>query len=184
MLDRDPANETQIAADQQGLQPADDDEQSQPSTVEQLQAEIGEARDLLLRAQADLENYRKRARRELEDERRYANLPLLRDLLPVVDNIGRAIAAAEKADKNPESAKLLEGFKMVAKQLDDTLGRHHCLRIPALGEPFDPNLHQAILQQPCGDRPPGTIVEVTQQGYQLHDRVVRPAQVIVSKAVD
>jgi molecular chaperone GrpE len=178
-LDRDAANEAQLAATESG-----DDATGQQATVEQMQAEIGEARDLLLRAQADLDNYRKRARRELEDEVRYANMPLLRDLLPVVDNIGRATAAAEKAEPTAESAKLLEGFKLVAKQLDDVLARHHCVRIAALGQPFDPNLHQAILQQPSREVPPGTVVTVAQEGYQLHDRVVRPAQVIVSTAAD
>ncbi len=106
----------------------------------------------------------------------------MRDLLPVVDNIARAIAAAEKAEQTPESAKLLEGFKLVAKQLDDVLARYNAQRIAALGQHFDPNRHQAILEQPSSEVPPGTVIGVAQEGYQLHDRVVRPAQVIVSKA--
>ena len=139
---------------------------------------MNEASDRLLRAQAELENYRKRARRELEEERRYANMPLLRDLLPVFDNIQRAIAAAEKT---PDASKLLEGVKMVAQNFDLALSRHHCRRIDALGKPFDPAVHEAISQQPSADHPPNTVLMVVQDGFVLHDRVVRPAQVIVSK---
>ena len=144
-----------------------------------LRQELEAAKDRALRAQAELENYRKRARREMEEERRYAQLPLLKDLLPVIDNIGRALQAAEKS---PDGAGLLDGVKLVAQQLDGVLTRHHCTRIDARHQPFDPHLHEAILQQPSGDYPPGTVLNVTQEGYQLHDRVVRPAQVIVSAA--
>jgi molecular chaperone GrpE len=146
---------------------------------EQAKRDLDEARDRLLRAQAELDNFRKRARRELEEERRYAALPLLGDLLPVLDNIGRAIQAAEK---NPEAGSLVEGVKMVAQQLEGVLARHHCVRIEALHQPFDPHLHQAIMQQPSADHPAGAVLHVAQEGYQVHDRVVRPSQVIVSTA--
>ena len=146
---------------------------------EQAKRDLDEARDRLLRAQAELDNYRKRARRELEEERRYASLPLLADLLPVIDNIGRAIQAAEK---NSEAGSLVEGVKMVAQQLEGVLGRYHCTRIEALHKPFDPHLHQAIMQQPSADHPPGTVLLVAQDGYQVYDRVLRPSQVIVSTA--
>lgn len=158
--------------DQAENRPAVDD-------VEQTRRERDEARDRLLRTQAELDNYRKRARKELEEERRYANLPLLGDLLPVLDNVGRAIEAAEKT---PDVASLVEGVKMVAQQLEGVLNRHHCRRIEALHKPFDPHLHQAILQQPSADHPSGTVLQVAQEGYQVHDRVLRPAQVIVSAA--
>lgn len=144
---------------------------------EQLRADLREATDRVLRAQAELENYRKRARRELEEERRYANLPLLRDLLPVVDNIQRAIAAAEKSS---DAGGLLDGIRMVASSLEATLARHHCQRIAALRQSFDPAVHEAIAQQPAADVPPHTVVAVAQDGYMLYDRVVRPAQVVVS----
>ncbi|MGH7137055.1 MAG: nucleotide exchange factor GrpE, partial [Pirellulales bacterium] len=104
-------------------------------------------------------------------------LPLLGDLLPVLDNVQRAIQAAEKS---PDAGGLLAGFKMVAQQLDSVLSRHQCLRIDALHKPFDPHLHAAIMQQPTNEYPPNTVVQVAQEGYQLHDRVLRPAQVIVS----
>lgn len=152
-------------------------EEPEGGELDQLRVELREANDQVLRAHAELENYRKRARRELEDERRYANMPLLRDLLPVVDNIQRAIAAAEKS---ADGGGLLDGIRMVASSLEATLARHHCQRIVALNQPFDPAVHEAIAQQPAPGVPPHTVVAVAQDGYQLYDRVVRPAQVVVS----
>ncbi len=142
-----------------------------------VRAELDEAKDRLLRCQAELENYRRRSARELEQERRYAAMPLLRDLLPVWDNVHRAIEAGEQSGRDPA---LLEGFKMVAEQLEDVLRRHECLKIEALWQPFDPNLHEAITQQPSEEHPPGTVVGETQTGFRLHDRIVRPSQVLVS----
>ena len=145
-----------------------------------MQAQVEETKDRMLRAQAELENYRKRITRQMEEDRRYADMPLLRDLLPVLDNVKRAITAAEKT---PEITTLLEGIQMVAKQLETVLSRRHCTMIEALHTPFDPHRHEAIMQQPSGEFPPNTVLLETQTGYQLHDRVVRPAQVIVSKAL-
>ncbi|MBN1395001.1 MAG: nucleotide exchange factor GrpE [Pirellulales bacterium] len=147
--------------------------------AEDLLAELESVRDRELRCRAELDNFRKRAAREYQDGLRYANLPLLQDILPVIDNIDRAIEAAEK---NADADALLEGFKLVRQQLEDALARHHCTRIEALDAPFDPNLHHAVMQQPSEDHPANTVIMVTQDGYQLHDRVVRPSQVIVSKA--
>jgi len=151
------------------------------SEADVLRAEAAEAKDRLLRSHAELENYRRRAQRELQDTLRYAELPVLRDLLPVVDNIARAIQAAEKS---PDGGGLLEGFRMVAQQLDGVLSAHECKRIEAKDQPFDPHLHQAIMQQPVPGKPTNTVVMVVQDGFMLHDRVVRPAQVIVSKDGD
>ena len=148
---------------------------------DQLREELAELKDRVLRVQAELENFRKRAARELQDAHRYANLPLMRDLLPVLDNVDRAI---ESAEQNHDTASLLEGVKMVARQSKDVLERYHCVRIADLHEPFDPNLHEAISQQPTDEHPAGTVVLVTQAGFQLHDRVVRPSQVIVSTAME
>jgi molecular chaperone GrpE len=145
--------------------------------VAALHDELTAAKDRALRAQAELENYRRRVRKEMEDERRYAQIPLLSELLPVLDNVGRAIQAAEKSS---DAGGLLAGFKMVAQQLENVLSRHHCQRIDALHKPFDPHLHAAIMQQPSSEYPPNTVIQVAQDGYQLHDRVLRPAQVIVS----
>jgi molecular chaperone GrpE len=151
----------------------------QEHEIESLRADLAEARQRALRAQADFDNYQKRARKDLEEERRFAQLPLIRDLLPVLDNLARAIQAAQS---QTDAAGLLEGVRMVAKQLDTIMERHHCKPIGVVNEPFDPHLHQAVMQQPSADHPPHTIVQVLQPGYQLHDRVIRPAQVIVSAA--
>jgi molecular chaperone GrpE len=142
----------------------------------ELGAELAECQDRLLRLQAEMENVRRRTAREVVEERRYAAMPLVRDLLQVLDNVDRALEAGEKAS---DAAALLEGFQLVGRQLRSTLEKHDIKPIPAEGEAFDPNLHEAILQQPS-DQPSGTIVLVTQEGFQLHDRVVRPSQVIVS----
>jgi molecular chaperone GrpE len=150
---------------------------SEAEQIAQLRAELEAMKDRALRYQAELDNYRKRAHRQIEEERRYANLPLMRDLLPVFDNVHRAIAAAENS---PEPAGLLAGIKLVAQQLQDVLTRHHCFPIEALHAPFDPHRHQAVAQQPSEEHPANTVLSVTQAGFQLHDRVVRPSQVIVS----
>jgi len=145
--------------------------------LEAAQDEMQQAVDRELRCRAELENYRKRAAREMAEQRRYANLPLMRDLLPVMDNLRRAIEAAEKTH---DTASLLEGVKMVSQQFGSVLERHHCKQIAALDEPFDPHLHEAVSQQPSGEHPANTVLVETQTGFQLHDRVVRPSQVVVS----
>ncbi|MCE9608280.1 MAG: nucleotide exchange factor GrpE [Planctomycetia bacterium] len=158
---------------------AETDEAPVDVRIAQLAAEANEAKDRALRAQAELDNVRKRLRKEMDDERRYALMPLVTDLLPVVDNIGRALTAAEKS---ADASSLLTGVKLVAQQLEAILARHHTVKIEAQGKPFDPNVHAAIMQQPTDEYPPNTVVMVAQEGYQLHDRVVRPSQVIVSSS--
>jgi len=145
----------------------------------QLQAELAESRDKLLRLQAEMENLRRRTKREIEDERKYANLPLIRDLLPVLDNVGRALDAAQKS-KDVDT--LISGMTLIAQNLQGTLAQHGSVLIEAENQEFDPNFHEAILQQPSADHPPNTVMMVTQPGYILHDRVIRPSQVIVSRA--
>jgi molecular chaperone GrpE len=166
------ANAVHEDADDAGSRPAASVDAAMDST-----AELAAANDRLLRLQAEMQNLRNRTAREVADERKYAALPVLRELLPVVDNIERAIEAAEKAG---EAENLLEGFRLVRQQLMTTLTHHHCEPIDAVGLPFDPNFHQAILQQPSADVPANHVILVTQTGYRLHERVVRPAQVIVS----
>lgn len=152
------------------------------SLEEQLAAtrlERDESRDQFLRAQAELENYRRRTQRELAEERRYAALPIVRDLLPVIDNFQRALDAARNSE---QAADLVEGLDLVIRQLAETLSRHGAAPIAADGEPFDPNLHEAVQQMPSADQPPMTVLQELERGYVLHDRVVRPSRVIVSTA--
>jgi molecular chaperone GrpE len=132
-----------------------------------------------LRSQAELENYRKRVQRERDEDRRYAALPLVRDLLPAIDNLHRALEAA-KAGGNV--GDLTQGIDLVLKQLDDVLARHGAKPIDAVGKPFDPNLHAALTQVPTSEHPPLTVLQEVERGYVLHDRVVRPSRVIVSAA--
>jgi molecular chaperone GrpE len=134
---------------------------------------------LVQQTRADFENYQKRVQRDMAQERRYAQKPLALDLLAALDNLERATAAAKQAG---ETGPLVQGVAMVQTQLLDTLRRHGITRIEAQGKPFDPNLHQAVMQQPSADQPPGTVLQVLEHGYLLHDRVLRPATVVVSKA--
>ena len=143
--------------------------------IVRLAEELKQANDRSLRAQAELENFRRRMRREMEDERRYAALPLISDLLNVVDNLDRALSA-----ESNDTTGLLAGVRMVQSQFLSILERHQCRRIGEVGEVFDPNLHQAIAQEANDQIPSGHVTRVAQFGYRLHDRVVRPAQVLVS----
>jgi molecular chaperone GrpE len=152
-------------------------QQAAEEKIGRLETDLREANERVLRAQAELENFRKRSQRELADERRYAVVPLVRDLLPVVDNLERAIEAAKGAEGGQV---LLDGVKLVATQLDSVLKQHQCVRIEAVGEPFDPNQHEAIAQEPSNEHPAGTVTRAVQSGYKLYDRVIRPAQVFVS----
>jgi molecular chaperone GrpE len=145
--------------------------------MSELQSQLDAERDKSLRLQAELQNVLNRKSRELAEERRYAALPVVRDLLPVLDNINRAIEAAQKS---PDPASLLQGFELVRQQLLTVLTQQHCETISTEGEAFNPEFHAAILQQPSSEIPAGHIVMSVQAGYKLHDRVVRPAQVIVS----
>ena len=157
-----------------------DESADQPVEVEETpEMKLQAASDRMLRMQAELDNVRKRNAREMDTQRRYAAMPLLRDLLPVLDNMYRAIEAAEKSE---DASGLLDGFKMVVTLMTDSLSRHNCTKIEALHQPFDPHLHEAVQQQPTDEFPPGTVLIELQTGYKLHDRIVRPSQVIVSTA--
>lgn len=152
--------------------------------VAQLQNQVDDANSRLLRSQAELDNFRKRSRREMEDQRRYAQFPLVSDLLAVVDNLERAIQVTGQAETDNQQG-LQEGVHLVTDQLKSILERHHCQMIEVHeGDVFDPNCHEAISQQPSKDHPAGSVLFVTQTGYQLHERIVRPAQVVVSTTVD
>jgi molecular chaperone GrpE len=154
------------------------DENNMPggSREEQLMAQIEMFRDRELRAHAELENYRKRSARDVEQQIKFANVAIVRDLLEVVDNLVRAIETAEK--KN-ESSSLLEGVRLVHQQFLTVLAKFNCKPIEAVGKQFDPNLHQAIANFP-NEAEAGTIIQQASVGYMMHDRVVRPSHVIVS----
>jgi molecular chaperone GrpE len=132
---------------------------------------------LLQRTRADFENYQKRIRRDLAEEQPYAIADFARELLTVRDNLQRAIVSVrEEAEKSP----LVQGVALVQSQLLDTFGRFGITPIDALGQPFDPSVHEAVLQQPRDDVNPGTVVDVLEPGYRLHGRVLRPAKVVLA----
>ncbi len=155
----------------------------QADTPEQLvallESQVSEHRKRELQAQAELENFRKRMIRDNEQQLRYANLPLVRDLLDVVDNLSRAIQASSK-DNATEKSALLEGVTLVHQQLMNVFKKYNCHPIESLGKEFDPNFHEAISQAPSNEYPSGTVMYVAAEGYKMYDRVVRPSQVIVS----
>src|SRR4051794_29247206 len=147
--------------------------------AEEAEAQRDELRVMLKQHQAEFENYQKRAARDRDTERRYAQFPLAQGLLPALDNLERALAAAKQAG---DDSPLTKGVAATHSQLLDILRRHGVTRIEADGQPFDPNQHQAVMQQPSADHPAGTVLRVLEPGYMLHERVLRPASVVVSTA--
>ena len=149
---------------------------AQADELAKLQAEKAELAATLVRRQADFENYRKRIARERKDESRRAQSRLIEDLLPVLDGNARALSA----HADPAYEEYRKGLELIYKQLWDTLARHGLERIDADGKPFDPNVHMAIDRVETHDHPDGTVIEVLQQGYRIHDRVLRPSAVRVA----
>lgn len=147
---------------------------------------VAALKDQLLRQMAETENLRKRAERERDETARYAVTKLARDLLDVADNLGRALSAieAEQETLTPSVQTFVEGVKMTQSALESTFERYKIQKINPKGEAFDHNFHQAMFEVPTNDQVPGTVVEVLQPGYVLHDRLLRPAMVGVSKALD
>ena len=162
---------------------------SEPGAVEsersvpELEAEAAELKDRLLRALAEQENIRRRAQRELEEAVRYAASGLARDLLPTADNLRRAIeSVSEELAADEPLRQMLAGVSATERALLDAFGRHGISRIDPLGEPFDPNRHQAMFEVEDAERPAGTVAEVLQPGYLHYDRLLRPAMVGVAKS--
>ena len=144
-----------------------------------LTAALADAEDRYLRLRAEFENYKKRTGRENEDFRKYANESLLRELLPVLENLDRAIVHTREADEGID--KLLEGVEMIQKQFMDVLDKFGVKPIPAAGEKFDPSMHQAVSQVETEDLPDGAVAEEFRKGYFYKERVLRPAMVVVAK---
>ncbi len=140
-------------------------------------AEAAANRDLYVRERAEMENFRKRMQRDKSDAVRYAIEPIVRDLLPVIDNLERAV---EHAGAGGNGQPLVDGVRMVLKNALDALDRHGVTRIEAVGERFDPNRHEAIAQVPDQAGEPNRVVKQFAPGYALHDRLIRAAQVGVS----
>ena len=151
-------------------------EASETTGIEALQAKADENWDRYLRAAAEIENVRKRAIRDVEHARKYALENFSGELLAVKDSLEMGLVAAESADAN----SLREGSEATLKLLGKTLERFGIVEIDPEGEPFDPELHEAMTMQPSGDVEPGSVLTVIQKGYTLNDRLLRPARVIVA----
>ncbi len=137
-----------------------------------------EAEQEVLRVRAEMENFRKRMQRDSEQQLKYSYMPIMRDLLDVVDNLNRAMESA--GGEQSHATALLEGVQMVSQQLSGVLSKHGCSAIESLGQDFDPNFHEAISQMPSEEHEAGKVAQEVAVGYRLHDRVVRPSNVIVS----
>ena len=157
---------------------------------QQLEAELAEAQDRYMRNLAETDNFKKRVARERVEERAYAAQEVVSGLLPLVDNLERALAAAKAQAPSTSSGQadsplgqLEKGVELVLKQFEEALKKQGVIAIEApIGQGFDPNLHQALLQEPSSDHPEGAVLEVLQKGYRMGDRLLRPTLVKVASA--
>ncbi|MBL69200.1 MAG: nucleotide exchange factor GrpE [Verrucomicrobiales bacterium] len=166
-----------LLAEKAAAEEAAGEEPSGPKTLKEAAEKIAELESRVLRATADLDNYRKRAQREKEEARQFANQSLLEKLLPVLDNFEMAMDAAKDADP-----AVRDGVEMILGQLKGVLNESGVEEVDALGQEFDPALHEAVSQEETTEAAEGTVVKQLRKGYRLHERLVRPASVIVAKA--
>lgn len=164
----------ETSAEEQSL---NDDQQTELTIIEKLKGENDSLKDALMRSMAEAQNIQRRLRQQMLDDRKYAIEPLVRDLIPVLDNFNRTLLAAEKAS-NIES--LIEGVRAVERQLLKALEGAQVTRIPSTGSTFDPEVHEAIVTVETNEVPHDTVLDEVEPGYMLHDRVVRPSRVRVA----
>lgn len=148
--------------------------------LEALQAEVNKYRDQSLRTAADLENFRKRMMREKEEAVRYANVSLLEKLIPILDNFELGLEVAKTTSESSASS-IAQGLSMVQRQLADFIKDHGAIAIEAVGQLFDPKVHEAIGHEPNDQIPEGHVISQVRRGYKLAERLIRPASVVVSK---
>ena len=151
----------------------------------ELEAELAEAKQAVLYAQAETQNVRRRAEKEAQDARTYAATGFARDILSVADNLTRALSAIPSELREDDKLKgLVTGLEATGRELDSVFARHGISKIVATGEALDPNRHQAMIEVPTADAEPGTVVQEIQAGYMIKDRLLRPALVGVAKKPD
>lgn len=170
-------NDSTEACHQEGLSAGVEDQVVESETVEELKRELEDYRAQYLRALADLDNFKKRARREKAEQLQFANQKLAYDLLPVLDNLESAVRSSQAA---VNSEALASGVELIHRQLVATLERHGVRPIAAMGQPFDPRLHEAVGRAEGRGASEGTVVEEVVEGYMMHDRVLRHSKVIVA----
>lgn len=150
--------------------------------IAKLETEVAGLKDQLLRALAETENVRRRSQREREDSAKFAAAPLLKDLLGVADNLGMALdSLSEELAADERVTPLIDGIKLTQKELASVFERHNVKKLDPMGERLDPHQHEAMFEIEDASKPNGTVVQVLQAGYMLHDRLLRPARVGVSK---
>lgn len=173
-----------------GSTAVDDSEVDSESTSEdvlegdqlaQLEAEVEKYKDVALRAEAEMQNLRRRAERDVQNAHKFGTERLLQNLLPVLDSLEKAIEASEAAGQSEDDPQL-EGIKLCSKLFINVLTKEGIEALDPLGEPFDPNLHEALSMIENPDLEPNSVMTVIQKGYRLNERLVRPAKVMVSKA--
>lgn len=150
--------------------------------VAELEENLSTTKDLLVRRQADFDNFRRRVLKERQDNQNYGHENFVKELLPVVDNLERALEHAKDNEGTEILAGLLEGVELVSRELVACLQKNGVTPIEAAGKMFDPTVHEAMGQAPDGSVPPNTVVQVFQNGYELRDHLLRPARVIVAMA--
>lgn len=162
----------------EGGPPTEDATDHEADPIIDAQQQIDELNDRWLRAKAELENARRRARIDTDDARRFGTRELLREMLPVLDALQRALASCPEG----EVGTLVEGIQLTEQQFLHVLQRHGITPVEARpGTPLDPALHRALVEQPSDEHPPGTIVAEITRGYRLHDRLLREAEVVVAR---
>jgi molecular chaperone GrpE len=149
--------------------------------LEAANREAAENYDRLLRVTAELENYKKRSARDMDDFRKFANQALVKDLLPILDNLELALKSASENGKSANG--LLEGIELTRREILRVLEKHGVKQIEALGMPFDPSFHEAVMREEVDDQPENTITTELQKGYMMHDRLLRPSMVAVSMPI-
>lgn len=181
--ERDVVTEPEASSEPPGTAAADDAPEAPVDPLQEAQAEAAQFRDKMLRTAADFDNYRKRSRREVQEAEKKGRDTLLKELLPVFDNLERAVEHTSSSADNAESGwkGLSEGISLVTRQFHDTLTRIGLSRVESVGHPFDPSVHEAIQHLETDEYPPGSVAAEVQAGYIDGTRLVRPALVVVAK---
>jgi molecular chaperone GrpE len=173
-----PASDVKEPASSEEQVEAKAEEAPSPDPLAEAKAETQRFREQWMRSAADFDNFRKRTRKELEDTRKSGKEDLLKEFLPVFDNLERAIQSATRAQ---DVKAVSDGLQMILRQFLDTLARSGIAKVPTVGNQFDPSVHEAIQQVETDEHPPGTVVAEVQPGYSQGERLIRAAMVVVAK---
>ncbi|MCL6415445.1 nucleotide exchange factor GrpE [Aestuariirhabdus sp. Z084] len=174
------AAEEIVAEEGASVESSDQQINSLKAELEAAQEEVAKVSEQALRAQADAQNVKRRAEQDVEKAHKFALEKFSADLLPVIDSLERAVDSANAEDEAQKA--MVEGMQMTLKMFQDALGKYNLVALDPVGEPFDPQFHEAMSMQENADVEPGTVIAAFQKGYTLNGRLVRPAMVVVSKA--